>query len=178
MAKGSKSKSTSGRVRSLNANRSIRYPVPVKNRLPRTVYRNPLRHPAHLYSIEARRLRPLRPLASLAAAYVAARVVLPGDRREYHPLGRARPPVKLNGVPRVRLQAKRKPVATVKPSFVAGDVNGAVADSLRGVQFEDARRVAICVRRRRRREVMFAIKKAGKIGQRPPRRNFYSEVSC
>ena len=38
--------------------------------------------------------------------------------------------------------------------------------------------VAICVRRKQRREVMFALKKSGKRGQRRPRRSWYSSIKC
>lgn len=46
------------------------------------------------------------------------------------------------------------------------------------VRFGAPRRVLICVRRRRRREVLHAKGVAGRRGLRRPRRNFWSEVSC
>jgi len=50
----------------------------------------------------------------------------------------------------------------------------------RRVGWQHPWQVMICVRRKRRKEVMFAIGKAGAGGgmQRPPRRNFWSEVRC
>jgi hypothetical protein len=38
--------------------------------------------------------------------------------------------------------------------------------------------VAVCVRRKIRKEVLHAIRKAGKVGQRRPKRNFTSQISC
>ena len=47
------------------------------------------------------------------------------------------------------------------------------------VMFDAPKKVLICVRRQRRKEVMFAQKKTGKGGShRPGRRNFFSDVSC
>lgn len=46
------------------------------------------------------------------------------------------------------------------------------------VAFSEPDKVLICVRRSRRREVLHALKKTGKRGQRRPRRNFYSKISC
>jgi len=47
-----------------------------------------------------------------------------------------------------------------------------------GIQFEDPSRVLICIRRKQRKEVLHALKKTGKSGQKRPRRNHYSEVLC
>lgn len=90
------------------------------------------------------------------------------DRRSFHPLGRVRPAF---SVPRsgARLQArggKRRLQAPRTPDIHPG-LSFAVPD-----------KVILCVRRKRRREVMFAIRKAGKRGQRRPRRNYWSSVSC
>lgn len=46
------------------------------------------------------------------------------------------------------------------------------------VKFEDPRGVLVCVRRHRRREVLFATKKAGRGGMKKPRRNLFSNISC
>lgn len=53
-------------------------------------------------------------------------------------------------------------------------------DISRRVGFQHPWQVMICVRRRRRREVIFAFGKAGsgKRKQNKPRRNFWSEVRC
>ncbi|AJK28318.1 hypothetical protein [Eel River basin pequenovirus] len=47
------------------------------------------------------------------------------------------------------------------------------------VSFADPQRTFICVRRKRRKEVMFALRKTGKgSAARKRRRNFWSRVSC
>lgn len=44
--------------------------------------------------------------------------------------------------------------------------------------FKAPARVVVCVRRQQRKEVMFAKKKAGRGGQRRPRFNWWSRVTC
>lgn len=39
-------------------------------------------------------------------------------------------------------------------------------------------RVLVCVRRRRRREVLFAKRRTGQVGQKRPVRNYLSNISC
>lgn len=46
------------------------------------------------------------------------------------------------------------------------------------IGFEDPKRVLICVRRKRRKEVLHALKKTGRGGQKKPRRSWYSSISC
>lgn len=46
------------------------------------------------------------------------------------------------------------------------------------VAFASPSKVAVCIRRKQRSEVMHALGKAGKVGQRKPRFNYLSEVSC
>lgn len=46
------------------------------------------------------------------------------------------------------------------------------------LKFHQPERIAICVRRKQRKEVLFAKKKAGKRGQRKPRFNKWSKVRC
>lgn len=46
------------------------------------------------------------------------------------------------------------------------------------ISFVDPHRVLVCVRRKVRKEVMHALRHAGRSGQRKPRRNAYSSVSC
>lgn len=46
------------------------------------------------------------------------------------------------------------------------------------VAFRTPAKVAICIRRNIRKEVLFAIGKGGKVGQKRPRRNAYSSISC
>lgn len=44
--------------------------------------------------------------------------------------------------------------------------------------FAEPDRVVVCVRRQRRKEVLFAKKRAGKSGLRKPRFNWMSKISC
>lgn len=46
------------------------------------------------------------------------------------------------------------------------------------LSFEAPKKVLICVRRKQRKEVLHALRKAGKFGQRRPRRSYYSDISC
>lgn len=67
-------------------------------------------------------------------------------------------------------------VVVAKPrSRVVGSRRGFVGDVF---SFKDAKRVAVCLRRKERREVMFAKRKTGKGSRAPRRRNYYSSVSC
>lgn len=86
------------------------------------------------------------------------------DRREFHPSGRARSARLVDG--------RSAAIQVGRPSRSRPQALPA------GVRFSMPWRVMMCVRRKRRREVMFAKGKAGRRGQRPPRRNYYSEVSC
>lgn len=46
------------------------------------------------------------------------------------------------------------------------------------VVFANSPKVLICVRRKIRKEVLHAYRKTGKVGQKRPRRNFYSDIHC
>ncbi len=46
------------------------------------------------------------------------------------------------------------------------------------VAFTDPKRVVVCVRRNQRKEVLHALKKTGRVGQKRPRRNELSNISC
>lgn len=46
------------------------------------------------------------------------------------------------------------------------------------IGFRNPDRVLICVRRQQRREVLHARRKTGRRGQRRPRFNWYSKISC
>lgn len=96
------------------------------------------------------------------------------DRRVFHPDGLARPARSLyRRRPRLRviqprLERRSKNVTSrlarsSTPSFFA---------------FADAPRVAVCVRRKVRQEVLHALKKTGSKGQRRPRRSFTSSIVC
>lgn len=89
------------------------------------------------------------------------------DRRLYHPLGAVRPALSLSGNPHRLVYGRNSKVTAVTRWPVAA------------VAFHAPKRVVICVRRKRRKEVIFALGRAGRGGSfRKPRRNFYSSVEC
>lgn len=47
-----------------------------------------------------------------------------------------------------------------------------------GLAFQAPRELLVCHRRKTRREVIHALNKAGKVGQKRPRRSFFSDISC
>lgn len=83
------------------------------------------------------------------------------DRRIYHP-ARARP-----------VRTKRR-VASIR----ASRLTSLYSPPINKIEFTQPKQVLICVRRQRRREILHALGKAGQKGQRKPKRNFWSEVSC
>jgi len=94
------------------------------------------------------------------------------DRRQYHPEGPARPA-------RSWSSARHRLVVTPqrRESVLADTYTPTVPV---GVSFEAPRRVAICVRRKQRREVLHALMKTGRGSRhhRKPRKSYYSEVNC
>lgn len=88
------------------------------------------------------------------------------DRRTSHPDGPARAPRSTRST-HVNYAIASHPSRSSNPWDVPT-----------GVAFEDPSRVLICVRRKQRKEVLHALGKAGKVGQRRPRRNHYSEIHC
>lgn len=119
-------------------------------------------------SFETELLRPIRP--AVAPIVYVPRSVLPEveDRRVFHPVKKHRPALLVSGLP---AQLKiRKP-----------QVRGRVLRTVvpRGVSFEAPRQVAVCVRRKDRREVLFANRQTRRgAGARRRRRNWWSEISC
>jgi len=81
------------------------------------------------------------------------------DRRTFHPLGKLRPAATSLGK-RHQLKTLKKPAPLSK------------------IGFANPRHVLVCIRRNQRKQVLHAINKTGKAGQRRPRRNEYSEISC
>lgn len=96
------------------------------------------------------------------------------DRRLFHPLGDVRPAVAFTGLDgRIGVKpggvrgARYSPVVRASPTISST------------VGFRDPRKVLVCVRRKQRREVMFALRKTKRgAGARRHRRNYHSEVSC
>lgn len=85
------------------------------------------------------------------------------DRRHYHPLGPARSPRVFSGHP-------------VKPHVVRPSRGRSVPAKVR---FAEPRKTLVCVRRKERREVLFARGRTGKgSGFGRKRRNKQSEITC
>lgn len=117
-------------------------------------------------------LSPLvRPLVSPPSRTILQEIE---DRRTYHPLGDSRPARYSTGGPS-HLKTKDRP-AHDRFANVRRFTSGTKA----AVVFSDPDNVAICVRRKSRREVMFAKRRAGMSGprRRKPRRNWYSAIKC
>lgn len=101
------------------------------------------------------------------------------DRRMYHPEGRFAPAKALNG-PRYRVGVVEQP----KPRKTS--LNRDRFASLRNlwstvpsrIGFLEPSRVMICVRRKIREEVLHALRKTGRSGQKKPRFTEYSQISC
>lgn len=93
------------------------------------------------------------------------------DRRYYNPQG-AFAPARSFSKPRHRLKAIDRTPPT-------GDLFRKNRSQTRAlIAFQAPQNVLVCVRRQRRKEVLHALNKAGKVGQRRPRRSFYSSISC
>lgn len=95
------------------------------------------------------------------------------DRRRWHPLGQAAPAHGLSK-PRHRLKMS-EPLPRNRDAF-RDAIRPKVSPSI--TAFSVPLPVAICVRRQRRKEVLHALNKTGKVGQKRPRRSEYSSVSC
>lgn len=110
-------------------------------------------------------VRLLRPLA-VPARHVRSPSVAIEDRRSYHPLQKFRPARQWSGHP-------------VKPNVVAKPSRKFSAALPFNTRFAAPARTMICVRRKTRKEVLFATMKTGKGARsRSRRRNYFSEVSC
>ena len=99
------------------------------------------------------------------------------DRRAYHPLGRARPAKQVSGV-RSQFKAGLLPgfsFGSSSPSFSL--FSGAKVSRAGGVAFKAPNRTVICIRRKRRKQVILALGHGGRVSRR--RRNqHFSEVRC
>jgi len=86
------------------------------------------------------------------------------DRRQWHPDGPRRAATAFNRfAPRL-----------IVPKWAA--LGGAAVTSK--IAFSDPSSVAICIRRKTRREVIFAKRKSGRRGQRRLKRNWFSKIHC
>lgn len=96
------------------------------------------------------------------------------DRRHYHP-----DPVRpANSFTRTRHRLKLYTNQPRQSSHSPSRINVYTPSVAVGVGFDRPRRVLVCVRRKQRREVIFAKNKHGKSGQKKPKFNRFSKVRC
>ena len=96
------------------------------------------------------------------------------DRRTYHPLGPQRGAVSFSGAQHGLRTVDRK----TSDRFAGLRKFPSQTKALIG--FDTPVHVLVCVRRKRRKEVLFAKRKTGRGGarQRRPRKNWFSNVHC
>lgn len=97
------------------------------------------------------------------------------DRRAWHP--DPLPPARSSNRLATRLALVER-VSRDAPKGRSGDFYRRYSQTKAVVAFAEPTRVPICERRRARREVMHATGRAGRRGQKRPRRNAYSKISC
>lgn len=94
------------------------------------------------------------------------------DRREFHPERADRPALSLFGRPHRLTEHKvvhrrARPVLLKRSSMPPQPIG-----------FVNPQQVVVCVRRKQRKEVLFALGKTGRGARRKPRRTWRSEISC
>lgn len=103
------------------------------------------------------------------------------DRRTFHPEGRYNAPVRtVFGTP-ARLTVVDRNYTKTGPFSRASVVSApARSQTKAALAFSTPGSVVVCVRRQRRREVMFALQKTGRGAgkQKRPRRTELSKISC
>lgn len=108
------------------------------------------------------------------------------DRRTFHPLGPYRPARSFT-TSRHLLTVPRFTNRNLGPPRPYVNVNQPIRDIQRRsrstalphqIGFERPDSVLVCVRRRQRREVLHALKKTGRAGQKRPRFTEYSTITC
>lgn len=109
-----------------------------------------------LASLLAYQLRPAPVLLPVPTTITQYDVLAAGDRRLFRPDESTRPP------------------STPKP----GSSRVVVGKTLNAVRFTEPKMVSICVRRKIRKEVIFALGKRKKGSSSGKRKNFWSSVSC
>lgn len=148
---------------------------PSTNRSPRVAVANARRKPQRL-----RRTTAVRPS-----------VLTLEDRRLHHPDPLTRPALALRRYAAAFALADRTPRGVIRVGPTVGPTSARAAGTSKPasvfsrqtksvVSFAMPKKVAICVRRQRRKEVIHAIGKAGagSRNSRPPRRNEFSDISC
>lgn len=95
------------------------------------------------------------------------------DRRQFHPSGFQRPARSFNR-PNHTLVVPKPSKINSGPSRPAKLINNLTAS----IGFENSKSVLVCVRRNIRKEVLHALRKTGRVGQKKPRRSFFSSIKC
>lgn len=104
-------------------------------------------------------LSPIKPSPILTLPpFTAATLAETEDRRRYNPTRTVAPP------------------ASLRPG--AARVKAVYPGPLSSLRFSDPQAVAICARRKSRREVIFALGKRKKGSGASKRKNFWSHISC
>lgn len=91
------------------------------------------------------------------------------DMRTWHPEGENRPRLDL-------YSARPRVVPSPPPRRSRANLRAPEAPA--GLSFEVPREVMVCVKRQQRKEVLHAKRKTGRSGQKPPRFDWTSQVSC
>lgn len=128
--------------------------------------------------------RSLRPSTIVVRSFVEPDLSFVEDRRRFDPEGDYAP----------ARSASRRDQARILDSLTSPIPDPGRAGQLRSIarpkrsasffnsrsvfQFAVPRKVALCVRRKRRKEVLFAKRRTGKGARTPKRRNYWSEISC
>lgn len=97
------------------------------------------------------------------------------DRRTFYPSS-VRPAVSFSTRSN-RLRLRDRSYASFNRHSNKSQLAG-LSQTQAGFAFTAPERVLICVRRKRRKEVLHALRKTGISGQRRPRRSFSSTISC
>lgn len=98
------------------------------------------------------------------------------DRRLWHPEGRYAP---ARSFSRSRHRLREVAPSRVSEARRSRSVSNMSSLPVHRIGFERPERVLICVRRKMRREVLFARRKTGRgVKRRRPRFNWYSKISC
>lgn len=97
------------------------------------------------------------------------------DRRTFHPLGVTAPARSFSRTNHRLVVPHVVPVYQTR-SVRSRSTRGSLVSAR--IAFAAPEKVLTCVRRQQRKEVLMALKKTGKVGQRPPRGSYYSSISC
>lgn len=100
----------------------------------------------------------------------SSRLLLYEDRRQFHPEGVYARPATFDGS-RQRIGVSSSPNVNKRKGRSRPFFKPILA-------FEHPLRVVLCARRKIRKEVLHALGKSGRGGQRKPRYSYYSSISC